>query len=134
MRAYVQKVELLPLSRKAYVVIAFSLPLRPTLTGRIAMLVQENPAPVRLQGAVFILAIPLLTCDVPSATPILLPTAVSSLGLSQGCVCKTVGCFLGQPSILQDFLSEQTFARCSRDKYPEPFGQELNALLVRATS
>ena len=114
-----QKVELLPLSRKAYMVIAFSLHLRLTSTGRIAMPVRENPAPVRLQEALLIHAMSLRTCDVPSATPIPLPTAVSSLGLSRGCVCRTVGCFLGQPSILQDFLSGQTFARCSRDKHPK---------------
>ena len=99
--------------------IAFSLPLRLTLTGRIAMPVRENPAPVRQQEALLIHAMPLCTCDVPSATPIPLPTVVSSLGLSRGCVCRTVGCFLGQPSILQDFLSGQTFARCSRDKHPK---------------
>ena len=108
-----------PLSRKTYMAIAFSLPLRLTLTGRIAMPVRENPASVRLQEALLIHAMPLRTCDVPSATPIPLPTEVSSLGLSQGCVCRTVGCFLGQPSILQDFLSGQTFARCSRDKHPK---------------
>ena len=83
------------------------------------MPVRENPAPVRLQEALLIHAMPLRTCDVPSATPIPLPTAVSSLGLSQGCVCRTVGCFLGQPSIVQDFLYGQTFARCSRNKHPK---------------
>ena len=77
-RASVQKVELLPLSRKAYMAIAFSLPLCLTLTGRIAMPVGENPAPVRLQEALLIHAMPLRTCDVPSATPIPLLTAVSS--------------------------------------------------------
>ena len=114
-----QKVVLLPLFRKAYVVIAFSLPLRLTLARRIAMLVRENPAPVRLQEALLILAIPLCACDVPSATPTLLPTALFSLGLSRGRVCRTVGCFLGQLFILQNFPSGQTFVRCSRNKHPK---------------
>ena len=74
---------------------------------------------MRLQEALLIHAMPLRTCDVLSVTPIPLPIAVSSLGLSRGSVCRTVGCFLGQPSILQDFLSGQTFARCSCDKHPK---------------
>lgn len=73
------------------------------------MLVRENPAPVRLQEALLILAIPLCACDVPSATPTLLPTALFSLGLSRGRVCRTVGCFLGQLFILQKFSFRADF-------------------------
>ena len=87
------------------------------------MPVSENPAPVWLQEALLIHAMPLRTCDVPSATPIPLPTAVSSLGLSQGCVCRTVGCFLGKPSILQDFRADFCQVLSQQTSKAETFGR-----------
>ena len=58
---FMQNVELLLLSKRVYVIIAVSLPLRLNFTGMMAMPVLEPAAPIRLHKVVSVLTMPLRT-------------------------------------------------------------------------
>ena len=110
-----QKLELLPLSRKAYVTTDLSLPFTLTLTGITAMpVLQRSNERLATFSSVFAM---LQRTWAPISSSVPTPTSVVD-GL-RGRVCKMDGCFLVQLAILQVFRSGQCRKMCWSDKHPK---------------
>ena len=114
-RESVQKLELLPLSRKAYVTMDLSLPFTLTFTGITAMpVLQRSNERLATFSSVFAM---LQRTWAPITSSVPKPTSV--VDAWRGRVCKMDGCFLVQLAILQVFRSGQCRKMCWSDKHPK---------------